>query len=173
MAWRRLLGMLVMMSHAGCLLPPPIEPREETRNNAPRVVDVSPRTHGGFIAIDDCNDQPFFAIVTDPDPAETLYYRWFLDYARNTPEQRDTEVRQVRIGTGGGQQAIVQFSVKPSDLRFGARYTEPHFIELLISDRPFEVPLEPEAEDAYRVPEADGLADSYVWVAQIAEDACP
>tara|TARA_Y100001934_G_scaffold106779_1_gene131229 strand:+ start:181 stop:732 length:552 start_codon:yes stop_codon:yes gene_type:complete len=161
---------------AGCLLPPPVDEASELVNLAPRIVPESltpDPTEGPKVMSTACESYPFFARITDPDRNDTLYWRVFLDYHRD-----DAPVlTEVQVLTPDPNSLVsvdlIQFNVSPNDelLVGGGRLNEPHMVELLVSDRPFnEAPIEPEG----RVIQAEeGLTDSFIWTVEITDEPRP
>lgn len=161
---------------AACLLPPPVEPAAEDLNLAPRIVPESltpDPTEGPKVMSTACESYPFFARITDPDRADTLYWRVFLDYHRDDAPAL-TEVQTLEPDPNSLVSFdLIQFFVSPNDdlLIGGGRINETHMVELLVSDRPFnETAIEPEG----RVIASDeGLVDSFIWTVEITDEVRP
>ena len=127
---------------AGCLLPPPLEEEVELSNQAPRIVVESLIPHpasGPVLMNANCSSYSFRASITDPDIGDTLHWRVFLDYHRDT-DRLDSTVSKVEVdpnNRSSGQSII--FTVDPNDEKFFYDVSTDgvHTVELLVSDRAF------------------------------------
>lgn len=161
----------------GCLMPPGIEPAPDAFNQPPRIIPDSltpDPTNGPKLMSTGCSSYPFFARITDPDRADTLYWRVFVDYHRD--EAPSLSPIQTLIPDPGSlvEVDLIQFSISPNDELFstgGQPGDEPHTVELLISDRPFDSSaISPEG----RVLSDDaGLTDSFIWSVHLTDDSHP
>jgi len=165
-----------MIVGSACLLPPPVEEAEEVVNLAPRIVPDSltpDPTQGPKTLSTVCDSYSFFARITDPDRADTLYWRVFLDYHRDEAPILTEIQTLVPDANSLVSLDLIQFSVSPNDelLVGGGRINETHMVELLVSDRPFnKAPIAPEG----RAVEGDvGLVDSFIWTIEITDDPRP
>jgi len=105
----------------------------------------------------------FVAAVEDPDPGDTIYWRTFVDYFRNnnyTTLVSDPHTIPPVPGSPGP--SLISFPIYTNDVSFSptpGTTTDPHFVELLIADRPFDdaaAPLD-------RVVKDGGSSDSVIW----------
>ena len=171
MPWRW-VNLFSSMALGGCLFPAPTEEVPRPTNQPPRILldSLFPNPHDGPVFMSTrCEPYEFFARLTDPDATDTLYWKVFFDY------HRDARVLEREIFTVTldplDLAPIVSFLVDPSDSRFTAfaRTSQPHTIELLVSDRPFytdqRIPLG-------RAVFQEGEQDYYSWTAKIEDILC-
>ncbi len=149
-------------------------------NHPPRLttVDPPPTILPARLSVD-CPFWPFYAGAADPDAEDSIYWRVFINYATNTPQQKvAAEVRELPGNPlQPGADRSFNFPVETNDIRFSASgdpITTMHAVEVLIADRPFDDLREPRA----RVPEEGGLTDSFVWPVRLTTDppdsgSCP
>jgi hypothetical protein len=125
---------LLALGLLGCVMPPDADYVQTPPDVAPRIEAAAPAPYLGIVVQSaDCG-RLYTANITDPDIADTLYWRWFVDYHRDTSQISDvTKVERDPLH----QTIAVNFFVPGNDERFGALTTEPHVIELLVADRPF------------------------------------
>ena len=150
-------GVLMLMT--GCIVPAQRNKDPDFFNNAPRVIPRFPEVTEGPFAMDvDCESYSFLAVVEDPDPDDTVYWRYFLDYHDDTTS-KSTQIRPER--DTALQAAPITFPVRPSDFPDSDPVVEStfHTVELFAADRRFF----DQAEPLGRVVEDDGKTDSFVW----------
>lgn len=159
---------------SACLLPPPVIELPAEQNHPPRIEPTSLRwdpTDGPRQMSTHCPGYRFYALVSDPDESDTLYWRVFVDYHRDrTPLESEVHFLDPQPGDRS-----LSFSVDPqSDTRFGVaegRLTQAHTVELLVADRPFHT-----ADDRLplaRAVEDDGEIDSFIWTVELLDTIDP
>lgn len=160
------LPLAVLVTLSGCLLPPDAEYVEPPANQPPRIEAPSPwpslditdhLTGCGSCEVGKCAAVQYQATVVDPD-GDSVYWRTFVDYHLNQRQE---------FGSG---QAFMQptgvpvtFYVEHADKepRFGS-VSEPHLVELLVADRPFD------PDDRFSRDVSDGGdAASIIWTVQL------
>lgn len=134
-----------LLGHLGCIMPPPIEQGEESRNHAPRLVpDSPPPFQLPALLSEQCPEYIFRAIAEDPDPGDTLYWRVFIDYANDNNQLDVSDVKELPPDPSDpGFARTITFAVRPLDPRFDNdpfenKFDRGHVVELLVADRPFE-----------------------------------
>ena len=172
--WLVILATVVVVP--SCLLPPPVDEAVEVVNLAPRIVPDSltpDPTEGPKVMSTACESYPFFARITDPDQADTLFWRVFLDYHRDEAPTL-TEIQTLTPDPNSLLSVdLIQFTVSPNDeLLIGdGRINETHMVELLVSDRPFDA--DPIAPEGRVIADEQGLIDSFIWTVEITDDVRP
>ena len=167
LSWTGLFLLLI-----GCVVPAPVDEEFGLINMPPRILTerVNPSPIGGPVSLSPCEERTFYAVITDPDFGDTLYWRVFINYHRNNAPL-DVQVNQVSV-TSTNATISISFILDPDDDLFELQsgYHNIHSIELLVADRPFDsVGFEPQG----RVLNADeGLTDSFVWPVFFEEGDC-
>jgi len=166
----KLLALFLLLASSACLLPPPITELPTEDNLPPRIEPTSLRwdpTAGPRPMSTRCPTYRFYALVSDPDENDTIYWRVFVDYHRdpNPLDSSDVHVLDPQPG-----ERPLTFSVDPTtDDRFGVaegRMNEPHTVELLVADRPF---FADERPPLARAVEGSGEIDSFIWTVELSD----
>ena len=169
----RCLVVVSLMLLAGCLIPPPLEEEIEITNQAPRIIvdSIVPHPATGPVLMNaNCSLYSFRANITDPDAGDTLYWRVFLDYHRDT-NRLDGPVYETGLdpnNLSSGQS--IQFDVDPNHEKFFYDTSTDgiHTVELLVSDSPFyREAFFPEGRSLIS---DEALVDSFVWPVLISSD---
>jgi hypothetical protein len=176
---RALLAMVFVsrLSLAGCVLPPPVDEDPARQNMAPRLVpeSFSPDPTTGWPRTMDDPDCPytFRAATSDPDPTDTIYWRAFIDYnlQPDTTPTRDLIAQDGRFpppesGIGDLEQPISISVNSGNELFIKVPSPVVHFVDLVVSDRPFDNGVEPRG----RVPQGEGKTANFVWPVLIVDN---
>ena len=116
-----------------------------------------------------CPPYLFLAQLVDPDVQDTLYWRVFINYNRQDPENLiATEVHQY-VQTDNP--TPISFSIDAQDPSFNNPVGSgiPDQVELLVSDRPFATDTR---EPVGRSVLDNGLSDAFIWTVYRTNDAC-
>ena len=169
---RTLFAILLFLSTTGCVVPAPVDEELGIINMPPRILTdrINPSPIGGPVALSPCEERTFYAVVTDPDFGDTLYWRVFINYHRNNAPL-EVQINQASVSSTNATIPIT-FILDPNDDLFELQsgYHNIHSIELFVADRSFDsVGFEPQG----RVLNADeGLTDSFVWPVFFEEGEC-
>jgi hypothetical protein len=156
-----------LMTESGCLMPPATEEVSPPSNQPPRIVpdSLAPWPANGPVHMSTlCTAYDFRAIISDPDPDDKIYWRVFVDYYRDA---RPEEASTITSSSVAGESLTAAFSISPNDTRLGGLQSEPHLIELLVSDRPFY--NDGRWQPGRAVP-AEALTDSVTWTVVLTSD---
>ena len=163
-----LIAAPLLVALGGCLMPPPIEEVSPPDNQPPRILkaSLSPPTGKADVLDQSCAPYSYKADVADPDIDDKLYWRVFLDY------YRDNKPGEAKSGavTPRGESAPIGFTVDPNDSRFKNLLSEPHFVELLVSDRPF---FDDDRFPLGRAVPDDAVTDVVVWTVVLEQSSSP
>lgn len=142
----------------GCLIPPPLEQELIPDNLPPRILPQN--LEPGFSKIpisliEQCPEQQSFgATVVEPDD-DVFYYRVFVDYASPGSDQFPEPIEQA---TEPNRPVPIQFNVGKNAF---VSESNPHTVELFVSDRPFRQGLIDPPGRVLNDP--DGLTDTFIW----------
>ncbi|MEK7704787.1 MAG: hypothetical protein AAB426_07485 [Myxococcota bacterium] len=160
---------LLLVGASACLLPPPITELPAEQNQPPRIEPTSLRwdpTDGPRTMSTHCASYRFYALVSDPDAEDTLYWRVFVDYHR---DRNPLETEEHVLDPQAGDRSL-SFSVDPQgDTRFGVaegRLAQAHTVELFVADRPF---YQDERPPLARAVEDGGEVDSFIWTVELSD----
>lgn len=155
---------VIALSLTGCLVPLPIEERPAPINHPPyalvRTVQPPPgpyvferRTDGDDLTLR-------VDVVSDPNPTDSIFGRWFINFDRETGFNLSTPVN-LRPGETGP----LEFSFPPCQQRQRLAEVEVVSVRLVLSDRPFEDSLGDAVPDDARVAIIE-------WWIELDADAC-
>lgn len=162
-----LLGFVAL---TGCVVPAPVDEELGIVNMPPRIINLNPSPQGGPVALDPCEEQTFYAVITDPDVGDTLHWRVFINYHRNN-DPLEVPITQNVVSSANASIAI-NFSINPDDELFELQngYQNIHSVELFVADRSFDsVGFEPIGR---HLNADEGLTDSFVWPVFFEEGDC-
>jgi hypothetical protein len=153
-----LMPLAALMTISGCVLP--LGPEfEGDRNLPPFLVSVTP-PQASIVSVEGRN-VAFHLVVEDPNPRDTLYVRWLIDYPLYNPAvSRIVEGAPLPPVTDGtSRRTIAPFT--PDCLFHQIAHTGgEHRLLLAVSDRPFYPPQSnsaPPGENLDAAPEDAGV----------------
>ncbi|MBC7792138.1 MAG: hypothetical protein H7Z43_00390 [Clostridia bacterium] len=150
----------------GCMLPPPVDEVDPAANRAPTITAIAP-PEGEPVTLSCDQGRSFIATIGDPDVRDRLFFRFFVDYYRQDPN----DLLGAEIGESDpvptGQSRLAQTpstGISGRDSIIQERPNDVHIVELLVVDREFD-DANPDIAAAFtaRVPVAGGLTATYQW----------
>ncbi|MEE2960178.1 MAG: hypothetical protein VYA34_05490 [Myxococcota bacterium] len=166
----------IALSINSCLLPPPFEAEDNYLNLPPRIEanSLDPHPAEGAVRIYTvCGTMRFSARLVDPNLGDTLYWRVFLNYDLE-PTPLESQLLEFDTVASTESGLTIEFEIDPQDFRFTLRNEEnnQHYVELLLSDRPFSDNTFPKNRF---VADQLGYQDLFAWPVFLDEstESCP
>ncbi len=141
---RRLL-LLSSMGASACILPPPLDVESDDIgiSSPPVVVEIAPqefKSPGLPIQVEQADERNMILTVSDNDPEDLIFVRFFVDYAR--PDQTSFKADCSAPASGTERR---QVTCSMATICNGISPDVAHFLEAVIADRPFLDTSDPRA----------------------------
>jgi hypothetical protein len=146
-----------------CILPPPIDEEDPEANRPPSIDPLLPFIDGEPVTLV-CSgvSTTFLADLNDPNPRDTLYYRFFIDYFRLDPDDILDVTPTAAPPVANNRPRTARAEISANNAILLERPADVHVIELFVADRAFDDSVVVGPDVGHVVLEG-GLTASYRW----------